>query len=81
MARLPKFTLSYEDNKDRWALTNDKTDRVIKTFPIKSDAVKGGILEKTVGSNGGSVKIQLKNGRFEEERTYPGTKDPESSKG
>jgi hypothetical protein len=34
-----------------------------------------------MGSDGGSVKIQKENGRFQEERTYPGSKDPASSKG
>ena len=36
---------------------------------------------RAMGSDGGSVKIQEENGRFQEERTYPGSKDPASSKG
>jgi len=36
---------------------------------------------KAVGSGGGSVKIQKKNGRIQEERTYPGSADPKKSPG
>jgi hypothetical protein len=81
MAKLPKFTLDYNENKDRWNLTNDATNRVIKTFDTKDEATAGGVLERAVGSEGGSVKIQKQNGRFQEERTYPGSKDPKESKG
>jgi len=81
MNKLPRFTLDYNEGKDRWDLTNDKTDRTVKTFETKTDATKGGVLEKAVGSNGGSVKIQKENGRFQEERTYPGSRDPKSSRG
>ena len=81
MSNLPKFTLDYNEKKDRWDLTNDKTDRTVKTFSTKERATKGGVLERAVGENGGSVKIQKENGRFQEERTYPRSKDPSSSKG
>ena len=81
MAKLPKFTLTYNEKKDRWDLENDATNRVVKTFDTKQDATKGGVLEKAVGKDGGSVKIQKVNGRFQEERTYPGTRDPRRSKG
>lgn len=81
MAKLPKFTLDFNEKKDRWDLTNDKSDKVVKAFETKTDATKGGALEKAVGSDGGSVKIQKVNGRFQEERTYPRSRDPKSSKG
>lgn len=81
MPKLPKFTLGYDEKKDRWALENDQTNRVIKTFDTKAEATAGGVLEKAVGSQGGSVKIQKENGRFQEERTYPGSADPPESKG
>jgi len=38
--------------------------RVVKAFDTKQDATKGGALERAVGSEGGSVKIQKVNGRF-----------------
>jgi hypothetical protein len=81
MTKLPKYTLTHNEQKDRWDLVNDATDKVRKTFETKSEATKGGVLEKTVGSDGGSVKIQKMNGRYQEERTYPRSKDPEASKG
>lgn len=81
MSKLPKLTLSHNDKKDRWELKNDKSDKVVKTFEKKEDATKGGVLAKTAGAEGASVKIQKLDGKFQEERTYPGSKDPEGSKG
>lgn len=81
MAKLPKYTLEYDEKKERWNLENDKTNRTIKTFATKEKATAGGVLKKALGQNGGSVKIQKVNGRFEEERTFPGSKDPISSRG
>ena len=81
MAKLPKFTLTHNEKKDRWDLTNDATDRTVKSFENKADALVGGTLEKAVGKDGGSVKIQKVDGKFQEERTYPGSADPKKSKG
>lgn len=81
MGKLPKYTLEYDEGKERWALENDKTDRTIKTFETKEQATAGGVLKRALGENGGSVKIQKLNGRIEEERTFPRSKDPRESKG
>ncbi|MEA2112525.1 MAG: DUF2188 domain-containing protein [Patescibacteria group bacterium] len=82
MGNLTKFTVSFDKDKKDWKLTNDKTDRTIKRFNTKENALKGGILKKLVGRSGGSVKIQKKSPTtFQEERTYPKSKDPKSSKG
>lgn len=81
MTKLPKLTLSHNDKKDRWDLTVDKTDKVVKTFDTKAEATKGGVLAKAAGEGGASVKIQKLDGKFQEERTYPGSADPKSSKG
>ena len=81
MAKLPKFTLEKNEKRDTWDLRSDKTDKLVKTFETKADATKGGALERAVGTQGGSVKIQKENGRFQEERTYPGSADPPKSKG
>jgi hypothetical protein len=78
---LPKYTLEKNEKKETWDLTNDKTNRTVRSFETKEDATKGGVLERTVGTTGGSVKIQKENGRFQEERTYPRSKDPRESKG
>jgi hypothetical protein len=81
MTKLPKFTLSYNEKKEDWGLRNDKTNRLLKSFETKEDATKGGALEKALGTNGGSVKIQKADGKIQEERTFPGSKDPKESKG
>jgi hypothetical protein len=79
--KLPKFTLSHNIKKDRWDLTVDKTDKVLKTFENKEDATKGGVLNKAVGKEGGSVKIKKMDNQYQEERTYPRSADPKKSKG
>jgi hypothetical protein len=81
MAKLNKFTLEYNEKKDRWDLRNDKTDKLIESFDTKTDATAGGVLREAVGNSGGSVKIQKENGRIQEERTYPKSADPRESKG
>lgn len=81
MTNLPKFTLQKNEKTDRWDLESDKTDKIVKSFETKADATKKGVLAEAVGAQGGSVKIQKENGRFQEERTYPRSKDPRSSKG
>lgn len=81
MAKLPKFTLENNEKRNTWDLKKDKTSEVVKRFDTKADATKGGALKRAVGSDGGSVKIQKGNGRYQEERTYPRSKDPRTSKG
>jgi len=81
MAKLAKYTLGFDAKKGKWALKNDKTNRVEKTFTTKAKAMAGGALKRAVGRDGGSVKIKKENGRLQEERTYPGKKDPRKSKG
>jgi hypothetical protein len=77
---LPKYTLTYNEDKDTWDLENDKTDKVVKRFDTKEDATAGGALKKAIGGEG-SVKIQKANGKFQEERTFPKSEDPKKSKG
>lgn len=81
MVKLRKLTLDKNEKKDVWELSDDKTNKIVKTFDTKTDATKGGVLEKALGEQGGSVKIQKEDGRFQEERTYPGSLDPAQSKG
>jgi len=81
MARLPKLTLSFDQKKDDWKLENDASNRVVKRFDTKAEATAGGVLKKTLGSEGGSVKIEKVRGGYQEERTFPRSKDPRQSKG
>lgn len=46
MPRLPKFTLSHNDKKQRWDLKNDDTNRVVRTFEHKQDATAGGTFRR-----------------------------------
>jgi hypothetical protein len=79
--KLPKFTLDYNEKKDKWDLSNDSTNKVVRSFERKAEATAGGSLAKAVGKQGGSVKIQKADGKFQEERTFPGSADPKESKG
>jgi hypothetical protein len=80
MASVPKYTLSHDDTKKRWVLKQDGTGQTVKTFGTKAAATKGGVLERAVGKTG-SVKIKKRNGKIQEERTYPRSADPRASKG
>ena len=81
MTKLPKYTLDLNEKKDKWELTNDKTNKIVKSFKNKGDAIAGGVLREILGEDGGSVKIQKENGKIQEERTYPKSKDPAESEG
>ena len=81
MPKLPKYTLGFDEKKDKWTLKNDRTNRVERTFTTKAKAIAGGALKRAVGREGGSVKIKTERGRIQEERTYPGSKDPRKSRG
>ncbi|MFT3848521.1 MAG: DUF2188 domain-containing protein [Propionivibrio sp.] len=81
MTKLPKFTLTHNEKKDRWDLKKDGSTKPSATFETKAEATKGGVLEKAVGNSGGSVKIQKVGGEFQEERTYPRAADPKKSPG
>lgn len=81
MAKLPKFTLELNEKTDRWELQKDKSGTVIRTFATKENATSRGVLKRSVGPEGGSVKIQKADGDYQEERTFPKSKDPSSSKG
>jgi len=72
MSKLAKYTLTHNDSNHQWDLEHDRTGKVVKSFGTKAQATKGGVLERAVGRDGGSVKIQKENGRFQEVRTYPG---------
>jgi hypothetical protein len=80
MATLPKYTLSKSGSEHRWELRADKTDKLIKFYETKADATAGGVLKKEIGGIG-SVKIEKENGRYQEERTFPHSADPNNSPG
>lgn len=81
MVKLPKYTLSHNDGRDRWELRQDKTHNLVKSFETKADATASGVLSRAVGKEGGSVKIEKISGGYQEERTFPRSADPRKSKG
>lgn len=81
MSKLPKYTLSHNDGRDRWELRQDKTHTFVKAFDTKAEATAGGALSRALGKEGGSVKIAKVSGGYQEERTFPRSADPRKSKG
>jgi len=81
MAKLRKFTLSRDRKIGDWVLKHDVSHRVKKRFESKVDALTGGVLEKILGPEGGSVKIKKLDGKIQEERTYGKGRDPKRSRG
>lgn len=81
MTNLPKLTLSFDQRNDAWKLQNDASNRVVKRFDTKAEATAGGVLQKAIGKGGGSVRIEKVHGGYQEERTFPRSKDPRQSKG
>jgi hypothetical protein len=75
MAKLPRFSLSLSDKTKKWELKREGSGELVKSFATKAAATKGGVLEKAVGGMG-SVRIRTRNGRIQEERTYPRSMDP-----
>ena len=78
---LRKLTLTHNKKKSTWDVKVDNTKKVLHHFRTKDNATKGGALKKVLGKQGGSVKIEKITGGYQEERTYPGSKDPRRSKG
>ena len=64
---------------DLWRLQNEGSNRSIKTFTTKDEAVSFSM--KYMHKNGGSLKIHKQDGTIQEERTYPGKADPRRSRG
>ena len=81
MPRLPTYTLSFDRTKNDWKLEHDASDRIVRRFETKEDATARGVLKSAVGGNGGSVRIEKKQGGYDEERTFPRNRDPRKSPG
>lgn len=73
--RLPRFSLSQNEKTKKWELKKESTGEVVKKFASKAAATKGGAIAKAVGGMG-SVRIRKRDGKIQEERTYPRSMDP-----
>lgn len=70
-----KYTLRFNASREKWLLTHDVSEKVLKVFATKEDATRAGVLRKTIGREGGTVTIRTRAGVFEEERTFPRSTD------
>jgi hypothetical protein len=75
MAKLPRFSLSYNNKNRKWELKREGSGEVVRRFKTKAAAIKGGVLERAVKKLG-SVRIRKRDGKIQEERTYPRSMDP-----
>lgn len=78
---LRRFTLAYDRQNEDWKLEKDGSRQVVKRFDTKEDATAGGVLKRAIGKEGGSVRIEKVRGGYQEERTFPRSKDPRKSPG
>lgn len=78
---LRKFHLIHDAKKDDWVLRQEGKARASARYETKAEATAGGELKSALGKQGGSVRIHKKSGSIQEERTFPRSKDPKSTKG
>ena len=78
---LPRYTLSPDSEKGDWVLMREGASRATRRFATKAEATKGGVLEDVIDKEGGSVRIQRMDGTYEEERTFPRSRDPKNIPG
>lgn len=78
---LPKYHLVKDDKKGDWKLEPEGGGRAKRRFETKEEATKGGVLPDALGPGGGSVRIHKEDGKIQEERTFPGSRDPKGSPG
>jgi len=64
---------------DKWLLKKAKSKQLIKSFNTKDRAME--YSTKYMRRNHGSLKVHKLDGKIQEERTYPRSKDPRKSKG
>ncbi len=81
MPNLPRYSLVSDEAKGDWRLRNDQTGKTTRRYATKREATRGGVLEDAVGGGGGSIRIHKQSGEFQEERTFPGSRDPKKSPG
>ncbi len=76
MAKLKRTDIVYK--KDRWVA--ETNGRKVDSATKKADLVKR-VAKKASTARGTSLRIHKRNGQIQEERTYPRSKDPKSSRG
>lgn len=66
-----KYTVRFDDSREKWILKHDGTEKVLKVFDTKEEATRAGVLRKALGREGGTVSVRTRTGVFEEERNFP----------
>ena len=70
-----KYTMRFDDSREKWILKHDDTEKVLKVFDTKEEATRAGVLRKALGREGGTVSVRTRTGVFEEERNFPRSTD------
>ena len=70
-----KYTLRFDASREKWLLTHDASEKVLKVFDTKEGATRAGVLRKALGREGGTVTLRTRTGVFDEERTFPRSGD------
>ena len=70
-----KYTLRFDASREKWLLTHDASEKVLKVFDTKEGATRAGVLRKALGREGGTVTLRTRTGVFDEERTFPRSTD------
>jgi len=70
-----KYTLRFDASREKWLLTHDGSEKVVKVFDTKEGATRAGVLRKALGREGGTVTLRTRTGVFDEERTFPRSTD------
>jgi hypothetical protein len=65
-----RFSLRFDTKTEKWVLSSDANSKVVKIFTTKEEATRAGVLRKTIGREGGTVRIMTRGGVFEEERNF-----------
>ncbi len=74
---LDKFHLTKKGNE--WRLEKANSNRAVVKADTKAEAVQK--MREYMQTHEGSVRIHKEDGKIQEERTYPRSKDPRRSKG
>lgn len=74
---LDKYHLAQKG--DKWRLEKAKSNRAVVSADTKAEAMDK--MQNYMKTHSGSVRIHKQDGTIQEERTYPGSKDPRKTPG
>lgn len=74
---MDNYDLKKDD--DKWKLQKQGSERAHKTFETKAEGLE--YSKEFMKKHGGSIKVRKEDGKIQEERTYPRSKDPKKTPG